>query len=385
MSGRKAQVDRGYTVFPFQRLAIVATIPDMTSSSLSYIPSFAEETICKELDRLSVPGPLRDDDLARRSFRLAERFRLYAACSPHGMWAPGLILTHEMRSLAEQYLPLAEISCALERLIGRALRVKPVLAGSAIRTAGTWLDLLDQLQPLVRHPDPGRLLAELVADGEERRRFLWRIFLPPRYGCDFNRYPAQEGFLRRWLSEDRLSLGGTVRCLDAACGTGEGTWGLVRVVHEVMAGRREWEVKGMTLEPLELFSAAHGYFPHDPLRQALFRSRVEPFLAMVHARRITFSQGDLTVAGNTSGPGYDVIVCNGVLGGPFLHDNLQLAVVVANLARLLAPGGVLLAADRFHGGWKKRVSRDDLRDLLGGCGLRPLAIEEGVGGVKASA
>ena len=354
----------------------------MNRIQLRYAPSFDEDTVSSRLKRLLVSGPLSDHDLERRCTRLTERFRVYAACSPHGMWAPGLILTHDMRSFAEQYLPVAEIGRALERLIVRSLRVAPVLEGSAIRTAATWPDLLGQLQPVIGHPNPGRLLRELLDDGEERRRFLWRVFLPSRYGCDFDRYPEQGKFLRRWLSQSQIPSNGVVRCLDAACGTGEGTYELARLVHESVAGRSDWLVDGVTLEPLELFAGAHGYFPHDPARQAAFRCRVTALMAMFPAKRLSFERGDLAADGSAAGPGYGVIVCNGLLGGPFLHEEQLLAAAVANLAARLEPGGILLASDRFHGGWKKRICRDDLRRLLAGCGLRLLPAEEGIAGVK---
>lgn len=357
----------------------------MNRIQLRYAPSFDEYTVCSRLQRLLIFGPISDDDLERRCTRLTERFRVYAACSPHGMWAPGLILTHDMRSFAEQYLPVAEIARALERLIVRSLRVEPVLEGSAVRTAATWPDLLGQMQPVTRHSNPGRFLRELLVDSEERRRFLWRVFLPPRYGCDFDRYPEQGLFLRHWLSQAQIPSNGVVRCLDAACGTGEGTYELARLVHESLAGRSDWLIDGVTLEPLELFSGAHGYFPHDPARQAAFRCRVTSLLEAFPAKHLFFERGDLAVGCSDAGPGYGVIVCNGLLGGPFLHEKRQLSVVVANLAARLELGGILLADDRFHGGWKKRICRDDLRGLLAGCGLRLLPAEEGIAGVKVQA
>jgi hypothetical protein len=173
-----------------------------------------------------------------------------------------------------------------------------------------------------------------------------------------------------------------LRCLDAACGTGEGVYDLARLLLESTGITADWQVDGVTLEPLELFSAAHGYFPHDPERQVAFRKRVAPLLEMGLAERISFTQGDVTVGSNPVGSGYTVIVCNGLLGGPLLSQGRQLAVAVANLAAMLEPGGILLAADRFHGGWRKRISRGALGDILAGCGLRPLSVEDGIAGVR---
>jgi hypothetical protein len=366
---------------PFLQTTNAVTIHGMSPAPIPYTPSFDDGTIGARLCHLLVPGSIGDADLAGRIDRLSERFRIYAACYPLGLWAPGLVLTHEMRALTEQYLPLAEIRCALERLFARALQVPPVLVGVSTRRATTWLDLLHQLHPLIRHPDPSRLLTALLADEEARRRFLWGTFLPSRYGCGFDRYPGQEAFLRHWLPRYR-SAHGAVRCLDAACGTGEGAYDLVRLLFESMGANADWHVDGVTLEPLELFSAAHGYFPHDPVRQAAFRTRVGPLLDMGLAERISFMQGDVTGGSNSVGSGYAVIVCNGLLGGPLLFEERRVAMTVAGLAEHLLPEGILLVADRFHGGWKKRITTQHLTEILASCGLQPQPAGEGIAGVR---
>ncbi|HEX5773764.1 MAG TPA: chemotaxis protein CheR, partial [Geomobilimonas sp.] len=93
----------------------MATISGMSQPPLQYTPSFDSDTTQSGLQRLLVSGPLHDDDLKRRSTRLSGRFGVYAALYPHGLWAPGLVLNNEMRSLTEQYLPFTEISRSLER------------------------------------------------------------------------------------------------------------------------------------------------------------------------------------------------------------------------------------------------------------------------------
>ena len=94
----------------------------MEMENLRYRPTLDPDEIRERLGRLLVPGPLDDRDLESRIYRLAERFRVYAARSPHGLWAPGLALTQEMRVTAEAYLPLAEIQRTFRRLLALSLQ-----------------------------------------------------------------------------------------------------------------------------------------------------------------------------------------------------------------------------------------------------------------------
>jgi hypothetical protein len=55
---------------------------------------------------------------------------------------------------------------------------------------------------------------------------------------------------------------------------------------------------------------------------------------------------------------------------------------VQRLYGRLSPGGILLAASRFHGGWKKLVSDQALSEIFRACGLKMVEVAEGVGGGK---
>jgi chemotaxis methyl-accepting protein methylase len=353
----------------------------MENLRVSFAPAFDPIAIRRELDRLLVPGVLADADLEGRIVRLDERFRAYAASAPHGLWAQGLVVTDAMRRQTEIYLPLAEIRQAFRRLFSLALTFSPCLQASLLHTANCWLDVLTELHPLVSRPNPAALLRRLMADEELRCRFLFASFLPRRYGGAFGRYPGQAEFLRRWLGTSRARLAHGVRCLDAACGCGEGTYELARLVLECGYPAVAMTVTGATLEPLELFAAAHGFFPHDAGRQAEFIRRVEPRRLGRETERIRFVLEDLRTSAS-AGQRYDVILCNGVLGGPFFPGGEDVAPIIERLAGRLAPGGVLLAADRFHAGWKRALAPDAVAALLRRSGLRPVSIEEGVGGVK---
>ncbi len=55
---------------------------------------------------------------------------------------------------------------------------------------------------------------------------------------------------------------------------------------------------------------------------------------------------------------------------------------VSALCARLRQGGIFLAADRFHGGWKRTMSGEILRETVAGCGMKVLAVPEGVAGMK---
>lgn len=352
----------------------------MGRERLHYIPTLDEVEIDKRLERLLVHGSIDDRDLESRVARLAERFRIYACCAPHGLWVPGLALTHEMRGIAELYLPLNEIRRACDRLFSLSLRCSPFLPASVLHTATSWLDALHRLQPLVREANPARLMHRLMADGDFRHRFLFSLFLPRRYGGSFERYPAQSVFLRGWLAVYRPK--GSVRCLDAACGSGEGCYELAMLLRDTGSPPESFEVHGATVEPLELFAAAHGWFPHDPGRQTAYRHRIGRLFRDGTAERVMLYREDLTEGNLSAGEAYDVIICNGLLGGPLLNEREKLVGTIGRLCARLKPGGIMLAANRFHGGWQRATPTDALGKMLAENGLTLRACGEGIAGVK---
>lgn len=348
-----------------------------------YTPQFDQAAIERNLRPLLVSGLLSERDLDRRIAVFAERFRIYKACYPYGIWAPGVVVTPEMRNMTEFYLPLDEIRSAFDHLFSVALRFSPIHAASTIHNAPAWLNALDGLQPLVNSPDPAFLLRSLMMDENYRRRFIFANFLPVRYGGGFARYPGQAAFLRQWIAKKRSRLVCGVRCLDAACGSGEGTYELAQLLMESGFTADSIHVRGVTLEPLELFTAAHCCFPHDLRRTAAYRLHTAPLRASGASEKIRFTLEDLTGSAPARERGYDIILCNGLLGGPFLNEPRDLLETVRGLAGRLKGKGILLAASRFHGGWKKLAPDEALREIFRVCGLRILPVAEGVAGVKS--
>jgi len=335
----------------------------------------------QRLDRLLVSDPLQSPQLTRRIERLAADFRSYADCYPLPLWAPGLELTGEMRGLTEALFPMSRVRAVFTFLLASGCRFPPLLEGTYLGSSASWLDLLHRFRPQICHADPATTLRELAGDPEKRMRFLFALLLPHHFGGTFDRYPGQSQWLAEWLRGSVSRFGGRLRTLDSACGSGEGAYGLAELVGEAGFKGKDCVVHGSTLEPIELFAAAHAYFPHDPERAAEYRNRVAPLLTGEDAVTMEFY---LDKVGTVGGAGnYQLILCNGLLGGPLLHDPAELERAIGALAARLAPGGVLLAADRFHAGWRLRVPADKLRSLMQEHGLVPLEIGEGVGGRKA--
>ncbi len=169
--------------------------------------------------------------------------------------------------------------------------------------------------------------------------------------------------------------------MDAACGSGEGTYEVAEMLLQLGFRGSGSAVEGSTLEPLELLAAAHGWFPHDRARSTLFRKRFSSLVAAGGDSMIRFYQEDLCCPPDDSRR-YDLILCNGLLGGPLLHEKKSLAAAIDRLAIRLNPGGVLLASDHFHQGWHKKTPPAVITGLLAASGLKVIDVGEGVGGVR---
>ena len=345
---------------------------------LSFTPTLDQRETRRRLDRLLVSSTLDDPQLARRIKRVAAAFRSYADGYPLPLWAPGLILTAEMRGLTEALFPMAPVRAAFELLLKKGCYFRPFLSGSYLNSSASWLDLLQRFRPQLLHADPAATLHELAGNPQQRERFLFALLLPHHFGGGFDRYPKQSLWLEAWLGANVGRLGGRIRALDSACGSGEGTYGLAELIGAAGFGGT---VHGSTLEPIELFAAAHAYFPHDPDRTRDYRGRVAPLLGKGDAADMEFYLDE--VGTDTGRKDYGLILCNGLLGGPLLHEPEELARAIGGLASRLAPGGMLLAADRFHAGWRLRVPAGQLRALMQAHGLEPLEVPEGIGGIKS--
>jgi chemotaxis methyl-accepting protein methylase len=347
----------------------------------SLTPDLSPAALKTTLASLLVPGIIADRQFERLCQQLDERFRIFVATCPVPEWSPGLQIDAEIRRQYEVYLPLTECRAALAAFCKLACRYEPNSATTSIAAVLSWPDALARLLPLAVNVNPARLLRRLAAAEQFRFAFLAALFIPKSFGGSFHRYPLQAAFLHRWLSGQKKRLLGRVAILDAACGSGEGTYAAAAAVVQLGFSVVSSLVEGSTLEPLELAAAAHGWFPHDQARSLAFREQLRTLLASGAGRMIRFSREDLC-SPRLNQNRYDMIICNGLLGGPLLHRQETLTRVISLLAARLNRGGILLAADHFHGGWKQSTPSATIKELLTASGLQAVEPGEGIGAVR---
>jgi chemotaxis methyl-accepting protein methylase len=342
------------------------------------------ETITDESDALvSLISPFDKNRFMSAGHRLHTLFDIYANTCPAPIPAPGLIVTPEIRTQCERFLPIADIAAIYNHLYSAALTYPPILSSTPFHNSLSWADTFAALPKQFQFSaNPARLLESVLADDRQLTRFLFASFLPSRFYGGIGRYPEQQKFIREWLT---TRTGENLHCLDAACGTGEDTYGLALLLSEQGITPEETRIDGWTLEPLEIWAAAHRRFPHDQRREALFREETSTLFEQGFLKSIRFRCVDLTtIPLNSSSPAreeyFDLIICNGLLGGPIINGKEQLERSVCNLANLLAPDGILLAADNFHGGWKQKCPQTMLRALFHNKGLETFEAGEGIGG-----
>lgn len=335
---------------------------------LEFHPDLSDAALKLSLGRLLHAGSIMDSALAQSCQRLSASYRLLCSCSPEPLWAPWLQITPELRRQSELYLPLAAITPVIRRLIRLSCRYEPFLTALPRAFSLSWYDALSSLRPLPVSADPGKLIRNIAENESLRQSVLSSLLNPVRYGGGFGRYSGQLKFIATWLNERSKSGGSSLQLLDAACGSGEQCYEMASLLLKSGGSGKMATIHGVTVEPLELVTAAHGWFPHDKERQASFHNRVKPLLDMDSGRFINFFAGNIENP-DWSDDSYDLIVCNGLIGGPMLHEKKRLEKALFSLAGRLNEKGLLLISDRFHDGWRRKTPRSTIADQLAKAGL----------------
>lgn len=353
---------------------------------LSFVPSLDPEVSAADLELILSPD-IRMDLFRPDIRRLRCMFSTYSGACPPPWPAPGLEVTREDNYRSEIWLPLSDIKPAFWRFYRFALRYPPIFSSCPLNSAASWAAVVAALPPFCGNSaDPSALLERLLNDGDCRIKFLCWLFMPRRfYGSGSDRYPAQADCIRAFLGRWRHK-GERLHCLEAACGDGGAVYGLAALLRSQGWQTGQFLLEGWSLDPLEVWAAAHVRFPHDPARESSYRNVVKPLFDHDVQQSIRFRVQDLEKmefsgdSGEKSG--FDLIICNGLLGGPIIHQPSRIGAVVRKLSGLLRPAGLLVAADHFHAGWKKSLSSEALGKIFRDCGLREIDAKEGVGGFR---
>jgi len=350
----------------------------LNTQTFSLTPDSSPSALESTLARLLVAGNIMDSRLYAYCNRLQDRFNQFCTTCPVPQWQHGLILNPEIRRQTEVYLPLAEIQSAFRYLLLRSFHYRPFLPAIPLFSAVSWVDALEQIHSPRFSLNPAPILAEIAADQPLRAKFLASFFMPKRYGGGYDRYPLQKKFLQEWLSARSK---GEISLLDAACGSGEGVYELAAMVAGAGFNPGSTIVHGCTVEPLELAAAAHGWFPQDSERELSATRMIKEVVERGGSGGIEFFRDDICCLAD-SPLQYDVVVCNGLLGGPLLHEHNALETAVKGLAQRVKKGGIILTADRFHAGWRRIIPLVELNLLFAKHGISLIDPPEGISGIK---
>ena len=263
-------------------------------------------------------------DALRRHNRRWER--LYSNWLMHAIppwWAREIIITPDIRETYEKWLPIGEF------------RVSLAGVGRAYLPDESWLPLPLRRGAYPSLPDfwaamPSCFGGKVCFSEDELLPLLCAMADPPRFGTTAGRYPEELEYMRRIVREG-------MSVLDVGCGVGVNTL-------EMASALKGVSFTGITPEPLEVWMANNRRLPHDVRRQALMNR----FGGVAVFRRGTAEE----FAGD-----YDVIVCNGLVGGRFFSKDSQYRAVLRCCAASLRPGGHVLIADRFHEGSRLNLQR----------------------------
>ncbi len=317
-----------------------------------------------------------DDSFKTGLLRLQQLFSIYSSTSPEPLPAPGLAISPEIRLQSELYIPVNRIRQLFYRLYEKSLNYSPILSSSPFYKALSWADCYSKFPEWLQiSPNPAILIKHLLNDEQLLTRFIFYSFLPKRFnGSGFGRYPKQLLHIRRWFSEQ---FNRPIRLLDAASGTGEGTWELLELSAKRGINKELITVEGWTLEPLEVWVAEKQDMPHELERSQNYKSRVKPLLEQDWGNQISFKVFDL-LSECCDPMVFDLIICNGLIGGPIVNHPVQNRQLLKNLTGMLAPDGILLLADHFHGGWKKQGISSIIEIILNEYGFEINSAGEGI-------
>ncbi len=252
--------------------------------------------------------------------------RLHANWLRHAVppwWARNLIITPGIRETYEKWLPIDEFKSSLSGVARAYLPDEswlplPLRNGTCLSMPDFWASMPPAFEGRVKFAE------------EELLPLFCAMADPPRFGTTAGRYPEELEYLCNIVQEG-MSI------LDVGCGVGVNTLEMASMLKG--AG-----LTGITPEPLEVWMAANRRIPHDLQRQSMMRQ----FDGHAH-----FMCG---IAEDFSG-NYDIIVCNGLIGGRFFCSETQYSAFLRCCRFSLRQGGRVLIADRFHEGTLRNLER----------------------------
>jgi len=265
--------------------------------------------------------------------------RLFCSCSSVPCWSSGTIISPELRAEYERWLPIRDFLSDLARVARKILPHPswlPRPVRSSFQHCTRYFAAAPHSLPDLWRTLPPQLAGKAGYRPNEVIPLLCAMADPLRFGTDTQRYPAQLDFLLSHLGD---RPGCTLAIMDLACGVGHGSLEMAQTLHR--NGVCGAMVIGLTREPLEAWMATVRRLPHDA-------GRGERLPSCSCSSLLHFIAGD--VRSLPVRCCFDVLICNGLIGGDYLCTTLQLEAFLNELRRVLSPCGVLLVANHFHAG-----------------------------------
>lgn len=308
-------------------------------------------------------SPLPNRGFFRNLEKLQLAFESYCRfCSPP--WAaPGLKLTPEIIIQSELWLPLNTIRPIFYHILRSFLSYKPIFSSTPFANASCWFSIVSRFPHwLANYDNPANLLRQIIFNEDFRHRFMFWIFMPQRYyGANSNRYPQQMEILSNWMK--KRSKTDPLRCLDAVCGDGTALYAWHEILIKSGFNNQMIHCEGWALDPLECWAAA---YKTSGCNQFQYNTKSS---AVTVKGRLIFRAVDFLKPKFAMGNKFDLIFCNGLLGGPIVHTSKQMQIVVDFLIKLLSQKGIIVIADHFHDGWRKLVSLEAVQDYFTKAGM----------------
>ncbi|MFA6816848.1 MAG: class I SAM-dependent methyltransferase [Lentisphaeria bacterium] len=259
------------------------------------------------------------------------------------IWAQNDSYQYCQKGIADTFLPCAEFALSLRR-IARIFFKDNSFIPSLLCSECDHCNLMKRAYSLDSifdfwHILPGSLAGKIQYSEEDLLPLFCALADPPRYGTAPNRYPEQMRLFHE-LADDFLKANSSIRVLDLGCGIGLGT---LELANSLEKKTKNYDVQGLTLEPLEVWMATNRFLPHDAVRQKYFQQ----FSCDLSC---SFQVGDAKNFELESS--FDFIFCNGLAGGRFLHKPCELQRFLDCIDRHLNNGGYCFMANCFHDGFR---------------------------------
>ncbi len=269
--------------------------------------------------------------LHNRSWKMLHANWIAHAVPP--WWAKNLIITPEVRGTYNTWLPM-DAFCRSLCGICRAYLPEESWIPLPLRKA------IYQSLPDFWAAMPIDVAGKVCFSEKELLPLFCAMADPPRFGTTAGRYPGELEYLRS-IVQGGMSL------LDVGCGVGVNTL-------EMAAALGGARVTGITPEPLEVWMAQNRRLPHDARRETIMKG---------FDGNADFQLGS---AEHFSGD-YDIIVCNGLIGGRFFYKENQYTAFLHCCRKALRSGGKVVISDRFHEGSQKNMA--NFKAISAACGF----------------